>query len=69
MNFFHRLHNADPLVLDGAMGTELFRHLPDYRGCVELLNLERPDVIERVYRAYASCGADIIETKIGRAHV
>jgi len=62
MNFFDRLHNADPLVLDGAMGTELFRHLQDYRGCVELLNLERPDVIERVYRAYASCGADIIET-------
>ncbi|HNU92872.1 MAG TPA: homocysteine S-methyltransferase family protein, partial [Spirochaetota bacterium] len=62
MNFIDRLHDADPLVLDGAMGTELFRHLPDYRGCVELLNLERPDVIERVYRAYASCGADIIET-------
>ncbi|HSV95508.1 MAG TPA: homocysteine S-methyltransferase family protein [Spirochaetota bacterium] len=62
MNFIDRLHNADPLVLDGAMGTEIFRHLPDYRGCVEMLNLERPDVIERVYGAYVSCGADIIET-------
>ncbi len=62
MNFLDRLHDRNPLVLDGAMGTELFRHLPDYRGCVELLNLERPDVIERVYEAYASCGADIIET-------
>jgi 5-methyltetrahydrofolate--homocysteine methyltransferase len=62
MNFLDRLHDQNPLVLDGAMGTELFRHLPDYRGCVELLNLERPDVIERVYQAYASCGADIIET-------
>ncbi len=62
MNFLDRLHDRNPLVLDGAMGTELFRHLPDYRGCVELLNLERPDVIGRVYQAYASCGADIIET-------
>ncbi len=62
MSFLDRLHDPTPLVLDGAMGTELFRHLPDYRGCVELLNLERPDVIERVYEAYSSCGADIIET-------
>ncbi len=65
------------LVLDGAMGTmiqqegleesdyrgEYFRDHPgDLKGNNDLLSLTRPDVIERIHRAYLEAGADIIET-------
>jgi 5-methyltetrahydrofolate--homocysteine methyltransferase len=61
MNFLNRLHDADPLLLDGAMGTELFRHLPD----TGMRGAPHPGAVRRHrarVRAYASCGADIIET-------
>jgi 5-methyltetrahydrofolate--homocysteine methyltransferase len=58
------------LVLDGAMGTMIQRENlaahdfggPEYEGCNEYLNLTRPDVIQKIYSAYLSAGADIIET-------
>jgi len=49
-------------VLDGAMGTMLFDALPDYNGSLELLNMERPDVIISIHKQYIDAGADIIET-------
>lgn len=49
------------LVLDGAMGTMIQRAgLPS--GDNELLNLEHPDVILGIHKAYIEAGADIIET-------
>ena len=58
------------LIFDGAMGTELMsRHLtdadfggPTLHGCMEALNLARPDVVEQVHLAYLEAGADVIET-------
>ena len=66
------------VVLDGAMGTMIqFRKLSeqDYRGkrfqdwkgkdlkgCLELLNLTQPQVVEEIHAAYLEAGADIIET-------
>ncbi len=65
------------LVLDGAMGTMIqeyglgeadFRgerfadHGTDLKGNNDLLNLNRPDVIEEIHRKYLEAGADIIET-------
>ncbi|HIJ94935.1 MAG TPA: methionine synthase [Desulfuromonadales bacterium] len=58
------------LVLDGAMGTQLQAcNLTaddfggaEYEGCNEHLTFSRPDVIERVHRAYLEAGADIIES-------
>jgi 5-methyltetrahydrofolate--homocysteine methyltransferase len=65
------------LVLDGAMGTmiqgfnlteEDFRgsRFAAYNGkllgCNDILCLTRPDVIDRIHRAYLEAGADIIET-------
>src|SRR5438094_1269661 len=66
------------VVLDGAMGTMIQRRkLPeeDYRGkrfrdwkgkdikgCLELLNLTQPQVIEEIHAEYLAAGADIIET-------
>ena len=66
------------VVLDGAMGTMIQRRKlseQDYRGkrfrdwkgkdikgCLELLNLTQPQVIEEIHAEYLAAGADIIET-------
>ncbi|MPL99795.1 Methionine synthase [bioreactor metagenome] len=65
------------LVLDGAMGTMIqqcglgesdFRgdrfsnHPVNLKGCNDVLNLVRPDVISNIHRQYLEAGADIIET-------
>src|SRR5262245_53774897 len=65
------------VVIDGAMGTMLQREglteadyrgdrfkdaSKQYKGNSDLLNLTRPDVVEKVHRAYLDAGADIIET-------
>ncbi len=62
MRFLDRLHAPSPILLDGAMGTLIYQHLPRHTGCIELLNLERPDVIRSVHAAYIESGAEIIET-------
>ena len=66
------------VILDGAMGTMIQRRKlseADYRGkrfrdwkgkdlkgCLELLQLTQPEVIEQIHREYLEAGADIIET-------
>src|SRR5437879_5530585 len=66
------------IVLDGAMGTMIQRRKlseQDYRGkrfrdwkgkdlkgCLELLNLTQPQVVEEIHAEYLNAGADIIET-------
>ncbi len=65
------------LVLDGAMGTMIQRytlseedfrgedfrnHTHDLRGNNDLLNITRPDIIEKIHLEYLEAGADIIET-------
>lgn len=66
------------VLLDGAMGTTIHRRKlseADYRGsrfqdwkgkdlkgCLELLNLTQPQVIEQIHFEYLTAGADIIET-------
>lgn len=62
MNLRERLLQPYPLVMDGAMGTMIFNALPDYKGNLELLNIERPDVIASIHKLYIDAGADIIET-------
>ena len=72
------------VVIDGAMATMLQREgltEADYRGerfkdsaklykgNSDLLNLTRPDVVEKVHRAYLEAGADIIETNTFSAQV
>ncbi|MFZ5818189.1 MAG: homocysteine S-methyltransferase family protein [Bacillota bacterium] len=61
MNLHEWLGKA-PLVFDGAMGTMLqARGLPPGY-CPDLWNLERPDAVIAVHRAYVEAGAQIIET-------
>ena len=56
------------VVADGAMGTMIQESNPtlvDYEnleGCNEILNVTRPDIIERIHRTYLEAGAEAIET-------
>ncbi|MFJ8066301.1 bifunctional homocysteine S-methyltransferase/methylenetetrahydrofolate reductase [Psychrobacillus sp. NPDC096426] len=48
------------LTADGAMGTLLYSNGIDY--CNEELNIERPEIIEKIHQDYIAAGADIIQT-------
>lgn len=56
------LSRGRPLVADGAMGTTLFSLGLEGGGCPELLNVEQPDLVEKVHRGFIDAGADIILT-------
>jgi len=62
MNIIERLQKPEPLVIDGAMGTLLFRAVPEHKGPLELLNINNADTIENIHRLYIEAGAEIIET-------
>lgn len=53
---------AGPLVVDGAMGSQLYERgiLPS--SCLEELNLSKPDLVRRVHEEYVRAGAQVIET-------
>jgi len=51
-----------PLLCDGAMGTQLFIRGLAAGACGELLNVERPEVVQEVHRAYRQAGCDLITT-------
>jgi 5-methyltetrahydrofolate--homocysteine methyltransferase len=59
-----------PLIIDGAMGTQLQQRESDIpesawegnEGCNELLNVTAPDVMRSIYSAYLTAGADLITT-------
>lgn len=59
MNLLENLKN-NVLVADGAMGTVLYSHGIDF--CYEELNVEKPDIIEKIHLDYIAAGADIIQT-------
>ncbi|MBS1767744.1 MAG: methionine synthase [Acidobacteria bacterium] len=58
------------LLLDGGMGTQIFQHNPTvddfggvaFEGCVELLNVRRPEWIRSIHARYFEAGADAVET-------
>ena len=59
-----------PLIIDGAMGTQLQERdakisqeaWEGNEGCNELLNVTAPEVLEEIYSAYLTAGADLITT-------
>jgi methionine synthase I (cobalamin-dependent)/5,10-methylenetetrahydrofolate reductase len=51
-----------PLLLDGAMGTELYRRGQFINKPFEGVNLSDPELVERVHRDYAEAGAEVLET-------
>lgn len=57
-----RLAAGDVLLADGAMGTNLFAMGLQTGDAPELWNIEHPERIETLHRAFLNAGADIILT-------
>ena len=49
-------------IFDGAMGTMLQAGGLKAGACPELMNIDAPDVVRRIHRAYIDAGATIVET-------
>ena len=50
------------LLLDGAMGTEIYRRGVFINRCYDELNLGNPSLVGAIHRDYAHAGADILTT-------
>lgn len=59
MKLLERLQN-EVLTADGAIGTVLYSYGLEY--CHEEMNVQRPELIEKIHREYIAAGADIIQT-------
>jgi len=53
---------AGPLVVDGAMGSELFERGVLHTVCLEELNVSRSELVHKVHEDYVRAGANVIET-------
>ena len=60
-DFLNRLQQ-EILIFDGAMGTMLLGEGLAPGECAELWNLERPEVVQKIHRAYFEAGAQVVET-------
>lgn len=56
------LADREALLIDGAMGTELFSRGLAVGGAPELWNIERPEELAHVHADYVRAGSDIILT-------
>jgi len=54
--------NKRILVIDGAMGTQLMEGGVLPSDCFDLQNIKKPELVEKIHKAYVAAGADIIET-------
>jgi 5-methyltetrahydrofolate--homocysteine methyltransferase len=59
LGFLERVRDKRIVLLDGAMGTSLDKHGLMGRGRV---NLDAPDIVCEIHRAYAHCGCDALIT-------
>ncbi len=50
------------LVVDGAMGTQLYERGVLYSACFEELNVTRPELVRKIHEDYIRAGAQLIET-------
>jgi len=57
-----RLDAGERLLADGAMGSFLMEHGLRMGDCPEKFNLEKPELLREIARAYADAGADIVQT-------
>ena len=62
MSNFLRAVEAGPLVVDGAMGTQLFERGVVFTTCIEELNLSKPELVKKIHEDYVRAGAQVIET-------
>ena len=53
---------TDVLVVDGAMGTQIYERGVLYSACFEELNVTRPELVRRIHEDYVRAGAQVVET-------
>ena len=53
---------SGPLVVDGAMGTQLYERGVLFSVCFEELNITKPELVRKVHDDYVRAGATVIET-------
>ncbi len=56
------LASGEPILADGAMGTQLHARGIPFDACFDELNLSQPELILEIHREYLEAGARIIET-------
>ncbi len=61
-NPLDRIKDGEVLVGDGAMGTMLMSEGLKAGECPEMINIEKPQILEKIARLYLEAGADIIQT-------
>jgi len=67
-SYIKLLEKRIPVIFDGAFGTQVQKAnlaLADFNGkkeCNEILNLTRPDIVQKIHREYIEAGANVIET-------
>ena len=61
-NQFKQRLAQSPLLMDGAMGTQLHNRGVSIDQSFDALNYRQPAVVAEIHRAYIDAGADIIET-------
>ncbi|HCV33935.1 MAG TPA: methionine synthase, partial [Acidimicrobiaceae bacterium] len=57
-----RIATNGPLVLDGAMGTQLFAAGLTAGDPPEVWNVDHPDRIRAIHRSYLEAGSDVVLT-------
>lgn len=62
MSDFLKALSAGPLVVDGAMGTQLYERGVLYSVCFEELNLGKAELVRKVHEDYVRAGAQVLET-------
>ncbi len=68
LSFIDMLNEGIPIIFDGAIGTEIQKFdisvddIQNKRGCNEILNITRPDIIYDIHSNYLKAGAHVIET-------
>lgn len=67
-DFLRALHSGRVLLMDGAMGTELFRGGVSRDACLEEFNLTQPDLVKSVHRSYVEAGAEVLVTNTFQAN-
>lgn len=61
-NLIEELIARAPVIIDGAWGTQMFARGLKPGGCPDKWNLDEPDKVREVARAYVEAGSDIILT-------
>lgn len=57
-----------PLLLDGAMGTEILQRMPSPPGSTCAVNITHPEIVSAIHRDYIHAGAQILFSNSFMAH-